>query len=155
MKDVGASKGLSAFHFVHPGKFRGDALNSDSTIIPALSVSGWCILLLGDWCRKVLILRTYRELTANVLAGNDVHHYNFHIRDHTNEQGGSNSQGQTNLARHYKLTSKNGIEVRVGVVNVVTMRNLFPKLTSSMRLGWSTLADFSKTRAIRGVLRLD
>jgi len=55
------------------------------------------------------------ELIANVFAGNDIDHYNFHILDHTNEQGGSNNQSQTNSARLYELTSKNGIVVSVGI----------------------------------------
>ena len=57
------------------------------------------------------------ELLANVLAGNDVDNYNFNILDHSNEQGGSNNQSQTNLARIYELTSSNGITVSTVVVN--------------------------------------
>lgn len=55
------------------------------------------------------------ELIANVLAGNDIDHYNFNFLDQSNEQGGSNSQSQTNLARIYELTSSNGIMVSTGV----------------------------------------
>jgi len=51
------------------------------------------------------------ELIANVLAGNDIDHYNFNILDHTNERGGSNNQSQTNSARFYEFTSKNGVVV--------------------------------------------
>ena len=51
------------------------------------------------------------ELIANVLAGNDIDHYNPDILDHTNERGGSNNQSQTNSARFYEFTSKNGIVV--------------------------------------------
>jgi len=55
------------------------------------------------------------ELIANVLTGNDIGHYNFNILDHANEQGGSNNQSQTNSARLYELTSKNGIVVGASV----------------------------------------
>jgi len=51
------------------------------------------------------------EFIANVLAGNDIDHYNFDILDHTNERGGSNNESQTNSARFYDFTSKNGIVV--------------------------------------------
>ena len=54
------------------------------------------------------------ELIANVLAGNDIDHYNFDILDHTNELGGPNNQSQTNSARLYEFTSKNGLVVRAG-----------------------------------------
>ena len=47
------------------------------------------------------------ELIANVLIGN-VDRYDFDILDHTNEQGGTNNQSQTNSARLYKITSNNG-----------------------------------------------
>jgi len=50
------------------------------------------------------------ELFANVLAGNDIDHYNFDILGHTNEPG-SNNQSQTNAARLYEFTSKNGVVV--------------------------------------------
>ena len=56
------------------------------------------------------------ELIANVIVGNDIGHYDFNILDHTNEQGGSNYQSQTNSARVYKLTSKNGIVVSTSVL---------------------------------------
>jgi energy-coupling factor transporter ATP-binding protein EcfA2 len=55
------------------------------------------------------------ELIANILTGNDIDHYNFEILDHTNGQGGSDHQTQTNSARVYELTSKNGIVVSSGV----------------------------------------
>jgi len=53
------------------------------------------------------------ELIANVLHGNDVDNYDFHILDHTNEQRRSNNQSQTNSARLYEITSKNGMVVSV------------------------------------------
>ena len=53
------------------------------------------------------------ELIANVFAGKDIDHYDFHILDHTNEQGSTNNQSQTNSARLYELTSKNGTVVCV------------------------------------------
>jgi len=55
------------------------------------------------------------ELIANVLAGNDIDHYDFSILDHSNEQGGSNNQSQTSMARIYELTSSNGIMVSASV----------------------------------------
>jgi len=55
------------------------------------------------------------ELIANVLAGNDIDHYNFDILDHANEQGGSNNQSQTNSARFYQFSSNNGMVVSVGI----------------------------------------
>jgi len=51
------------------------------------------------------------ELIANVLAGNDIGHYNFNTLDHTNERGRSNNQSQTNSAHFYEFTSKNDIVV--------------------------------------------
>ena len=51
------------------------------------------------------------ELIANVLAGNDTARYNFDVLDHTNEQGGPTNQSQTNSARIYEFTSKNGVVV--------------------------------------------
>jgi len=51
------------------------------------------------------------EFIANVLIGKSVDCYDFKILDHTNEQGGSGGQSQTNSARVYELTSKNGILV--------------------------------------------
>ena len=53
------------------------------------------------------------ELMANVLAGNDIDHYDLDILDRANEQGGSDNQSQTSSARFYNLTSKDGIVVRV------------------------------------------
>src|SRR5258706_16209987 len=48
------------------------------------------------------------EYIANVLAGNEIDHYNFDILDRTNEQGGSNDQSQTNTSRLYEFTRNNG-----------------------------------------------
>jgi len=53
------------------------------------------------------------ELIANVLTGNDIDHYNFNVLDHRNEQHGPSNQSQTNSARLYEFTSKNGIVVRI------------------------------------------
>jgi predicted ATP-binding protein involved in virulence len=47
------------------------------------------------------------QLIGNVLAGNNIDHYNFEILDHTNEQESSNNQSRTTSARFYELTSKN------------------------------------------------
>jgi predicted GTPase len=55
------------------------------------------------------------ELIANVLAGNDVDHYDFDILDHTNERGSPDNQSQTNSARLCELTSKDGTVVSVGL----------------------------------------
>jgi len=55
------------------------------------------------------------EFIANVLIGKSVDCYDFKILDHTNEQGGSGGQSQTNSARVYELTSKNGILVSGGI----------------------------------------
>jgi len=54
------------------------------------------------------------ELIANALDGNDPDHYDFDILYHTNEQGRSHNQSQTNSARLYELTSNNNIVVSVG-----------------------------------------
>jgi len=78
---------------------------------------------------------SFLELTANVLAGNDIDHYNFNILDDTNEQGGSNNQTQTNSSRLYKLMSNNGIAVCSSVCNLMSIYNLFLRSTSSTPLG--------------------
>ena len=39
------------------------------------------------------------ELITNVVAGNDTDHYALDILDHTNEQGSSSNQSQTNSVR--------------------------------------------------------
>jgi len=54
------------------------------------------------------------EFIANVLIGNDIDCYDSKFVDHTNEQGGSGCQSQTNEARVYELESKNGIKVGAG-----------------------------------------
>ena len=51
------------------------------------------------------------ESIFNVLIGNNTEHCNLDILDRTNERGGSDSQSQTNSARLYEFTSKNGIMV--------------------------------------------
>ena len=47
------------------------------------------------------------ELIANVLVANGSDHYDFNILDHKN-------QSQTDSARLYEVTSKNGVVVSVG-----------------------------------------
>jgi len=47
------------------------------------------------------------ELIANVLAGNDISHYDFNGLEHTNKQGDSGNQSRTNSARLYEIRSKN------------------------------------------------
>ena len=54
---------------------------------------------------------TFIEFLDNVLNGKDVDRYEFKTLDYKNEQGGSGGQSQTNLARIYVLSSKNGISV--------------------------------------------
>lgn len=58
---------------------------------------------------------SFLELIANVLHNKDVDHYDFDTLDHTNERGGSRNQSQTNSARLYEFTSKNGVVVSNGV----------------------------------------
>jgi len=55
------------------------------------------------------------EFIANVLIGNTVDRYDLNLLDHSNEQGGSRGQSQTNSARLYELTSRNGILVSTTV----------------------------------------
>ena len=55
------------------------------------------------------------KFIANVFAGNDIDNYNFDILDDTNEQSGPTNQSQTNSARLYELTNKNGIVVCVDI----------------------------------------
>jgi len=57
------------------------------------------------------------ELIANVLIGKDTDHSDFTILDHTNEQGGSDNQSQTNSARLYEFTSSNGVVVSTGILD--------------------------------------
>ena len=72
----------------------------------------YTILLVGETgAGKSSVL----ELIANVLAGNDTDRYNFDVFDHTNEQGGPTNQSQTNSARIYEFTSKNGVVVSTTV----------------------------------------
>ena len=94
------------------------------------------------------------EFIANVLAGNDINHYNFNILDQTNERGGSNNQSQTNSTRLYELMSNNGMTVCPAFVNVIITPNLFPRSVSSIRLGWPTLTVSRKTSSTRRVLLL-
>ena len=54
---------------------------------------------------------TFLELLANVLIGNTIDHYDFEILDHTNEEGGSGSQSQTNSACFYEFRSIGGMLV--------------------------------------------
>ena len=71
------------------------------------------------------------EFIANVLAGNDIDNYNLDILDHTNELGGPNNQSQTNSARLYELRSKDGKVVSVGIMDVVSMRDILPRFAFS------------------------
>jgi predicted ATP-binding protein involved in virulence len=81
------------------------------------SKASYTILLVGETgAGKSSVL----ELIANVVAGNDIDHYDFNILDHTNERptnerDDSNNQSQTNSVRLYECKSKNGITVCSGV----------------------------------------
>jgi len=91
---------------------------------------------------------------SSSLGSNDIGHYNLDMLDHSNGQGGSGNQNQTYSARLYKLTSKNGIVVSAGVLNVVSILNLFPRSPSLIQPASPTLAIFGKTSATRSVLLL-
>ncbi len=55
---------------------------------------------------------SFLSLLANILNGNNPNQYkSFH--DESNEAGGAKTQSQTNSAKLYELTSKNGITVRI------------------------------------------
>jgi len=51
-------------------------------------------------------------LLANVLNGKNPQNYEF-FHDRSNEAGGDLNQSQTSSARLYRLTSENGVEVRI------------------------------------------
>ena len=55
---------------------------------------------------------SFLSLLANVLNGNDPSQYVI-FHDESNEAGGTKAQSQTNSAKLYELTSKNGITVRI------------------------------------------
>ena len=94
------------------------------------------------------------EFIANVLIGKSVDCYDFKILDHSNEQGGSGGQSQTNSARVYELTSKNDILVSPVFVNVLRIYDLSQRFASSTHLDWPILVEFIKTNSIRRVSRL-
>ena len=73
-----------------------------------LAKAPYTILLVGD---TGVGKSSFLEFIANVLAGNGIDNYNFDILDRTNELGSPNHQSQTNSARVYEFTSKNGIVV--------------------------------------------
>ena len=54
---------------------------------------------------------SFLEFVDNVLTGKDVNRYEFKTLDRSNEAGGSGGQSQTNSARIYEITSRNGILV--------------------------------------------
>ena len=72
----------------------------------------YTILLVGE---SGVGKSSFLELITNVLAGNDIDHYNFKILDHANEQDGPDDQRQTSSVRLYELTSKNGTVVSASV----------------------------------------
>jgi hypothetical protein len=55
---------------------------------------------------------SFLSLLANILKGNDPKQYEF-FHDESNEAGGAKAQSQTNSAKLYEFTSKNGIPVRI------------------------------------------
>ena len=55
---------------------------------------------------------SFLSLLANVLNGNNPNQYVF-FHDESNEAGGAKAQSQTNSAKLYELTSRNGITVRI------------------------------------------
>ena len=76
------------------------------------AIAPYTILLVGETgVGKSSVL----EYIANVLIGRDADDYDFEILDHTNEQGGSDNQSQTNSARLYELKSNNGLTVCASV----------------------------------------
>ena len=81
-----------------------------------------------------------------------MNHYEFDILDHTKEQGGSRNVNKTDSAQLYEFTSKNGIVVSVGIINVMSMLIILPRFASSTHLGWPTPAVFGKTSSTRKAL---
>ena len=77
-------------------------------IVENKSNAPYTILLVGD---TGVGKSSFLKLIANVFAGNDINHYNFDLLDYSNEQGGANNHSQTNSARLYEFTSKNGVVV--------------------------------------------
>lgn len=77
-------------------------------IIKTRAKAPYTILLVGE---TGVGKSTLLELIANVLHSKDVDHYDLDTLDHTNERGGSSNQSQTNSARLYEFTSKNGVVV--------------------------------------------
>jgi hypothetical protein len=89
------------------------------------------------------------------LSANSVDCYDFGILDHSNEEGGSSGQSQTNSARIYEFTSKNGILVSTVFCECLKYAMTFlRRFASSTHLDWPILAVFTKTSSTRRVLRL-
>ena len=112
----------------------------------------YTILLVGETgVEKSSVL----EFIASVLIGNVIDHFNFKILDRTNEQGGSDTQSQSDSPHLYEFTSRNGIMVspcafKCGGYDVC---NLFPRFASSTSRAWPTLAVYSKMNSTRGASR--
>jgi len=88
--------------------FTSDVESLRKGVIKTSKNKAYTILLVGETgVGKSSVL----EFIANKLLGKDPDHYDFKILDHTNEQGGLDNQSQTNSARLYEFTSKNGIVV--------------------------------------------
>lgn len=81
-------------------------------VIKSSKNAPYTILVLGETgVGKSLVL----EFIANVLRGKDIDHYDLKILNHTNEQGGSSNQSQTNSAQLYEFKSRNGILVSTNI----------------------------------------
>ena len=87
------------------------------------------------------------EFIGNVLAGNDIDHYNIDILDRTNERGGSKYQSQTSSAHLYEFTSRHGVVVSTCVLNMMSMNNPSLRFASSIHRGLLTPAIVSKTNS--------
>ncbi len=96
------------------------------------------------------------ELIANVLHGKGVDHYDFDTLDHTNEQGGSSNQSQTNSAGLYEFKSKNGVVVcnNVCYYNMMSTLTLLLRSASSIHRDWPILAVSNKMRSTRKASRI-
>ena len=88
---------------------------------------------------------------ANVLLGNDVHHYDRDILDHPYNGPGVVGQTASSHSSHlYEITSVSGLLVSARVINTERRDKLFLRFVSSTRLGWD-LALLSKMRPTKRI----